>query len=228
MTGSILSNIEIERMAEECYRSFSERFPNDSLCVDIFGIAKDFLKLRIVYDSFSGMDTDKIGYLSDGMTPVCISRGGMRQMVTYPADTIIIDSYLLRESEFARLRFTVAHEVAHYVLRKAGAVPASPDFHREFDSEQGYRPEELASLMSILENRADRLAAALIMPRLNMEKAMERYAESRTFTVYGRDIVLPDDKLRMQVMANGIGVSYSALRIRIFPITKTACALACL
>lgn len=63
-------------------------------------------------------------------------------------------------------------------------------------------------MFSVNEVFADRLAAAILMPKANIRKAIQRFAEGRNFTIYGTSIILPEDKIRMQIMANGIGVFF--------------------
>ncbi len=211
----LLSNEEADEIGEEYARRIYERNPNNSLCVDIEGLAIDELGLNIIYESFGGKDIDKIGFLADGVESICICRNGKKQEIVFPWKTVVIDKYLLNVDQCGRKRFTIAHEVAHYLLEVLISGERKAYAHREFDRELHGSIPAFKSVFGFPENRADRLAAALMMPRFNIEKAMERYADNRNFTLYGRTIMLLEDKIRMQIMANGIGVSFSALKIRL-------------
>jgi len=211
----MLSNEEVDEIGEEYARKMYERFPNNSLCVDIEGLATDVLGLTIIYESFCGKDTDKIGFLADGCDSITISRDGKPHEVIFPWKTVVIDKYLLNVSQSGRKRFTIAHEVAHYLIERMNPLYRKARAHREFDNDRDYTCTELSEVFAFPENRADKLAAALMMPRFNVEKALDRFAEGHKFCVYGRNIIVPEDKIRMQVMADGMGVSYSALRIRL-------------
>lgn len=210
-----LSNKETDELGESYISTFYKKYPNNSLCVDIEGFATDYLGLKIEYETFAGDDTDTIGFLADGKTPVCIVCDGKPEQVVFPWKTVVIDKYLLRASESGRKRFTIAHETAHYLLEKLNPEFAVARHHREFDCERDYNGSQLKDLLDFAENRADRLAAALMMPKFNIDKAMERFAGNRKFTVYGQSIMLSEERVRMQTMADGIGVTFTALQIRL-------------
>ena len=213
--NGLLSNQEAEEIGEEYARKTYERDRIDSLCVDIESLATDILKLNLIYESFCGKDIDKIGFLADGRESVCVWREGKPQEVIFPWKTIVIDTDLLRNDSSGRKRFTIAHEIAHYLIDILITREQKAYAHREYDAELHNSRDKLLDVLGMPENRADRLAAALIMPKFNIDKAMERYADNKKFTIYGRSIILPDEKIRMQIMANGIGVSFSALRLRL-------------
>lgn len=79
-------------------------------------------------------------------------------------DTILIDKRLLAKNKRHRLRFTMAHELAHHIL------------HKEYFLEC----EEVASKSNQKdttqqENEADELAAALLLPSGRVKMAMKRF-----------------------------------------------------
>ena len=210
-----LTNTESDELGEAYIRDYYDKFPSNSLCVDIEGFAKDYLKLDIVYESIVEDDKDKIGFLADGVEPLKISRNGKKESVVFKKNTIVIDEFLLNESESVRKRFTIAHEVAHYLLRMKFPANNVAQYHREFDSEKKYSGPELGNLLSFSENRADRLAAALLMPHFNMKKALDKYAGGEHFTIYGSSLMSTEDRFRLKVMADGVGVSCTAMEIRL-------------
>ena len=210
-----LSNEEANEIGAEYSRLIYERHPNNSLCVDVEGLATDILGLNIIYENFAGNDKAKLGYLADGITPVCVLEGGKAKNVVYPWKTMILDRCLLNARESGRKRFTIAHETAHFILEKMTRSEVKACAHREYDRELVLRPDEFKEVFGFSEYCADKLAAAILMPKFNIEKALERFADGRKFTVYGLNIMLPEEKLRMKVMADGIGVSYQALKIRL-------------
>ena len=209
-----LSNKETEELGESYIARYYKQSPSDSLCVDIEGFATECLGLDIQYRTFANEDSDTIGFLADGTTPVCVYENKEPAHVVFPAKTVVIDRFLLSPAESGRKRFTIAHEAAHYLLERMCAVPMARH-HREYDSERSYNETDLRELLSIDESRADRLAAALLMPRFNVDKALTRFADGKKFCIYGETIMMPQDKMRLQIMADGIGVSFSALQIRL-------------
>ena len=81
-------------------------------CVDIEGIANS-MGLNVVYETFAEDDFDKIGFLSDGSTPLKIKRGNRTVPFLFPLGTIVVEADLRKVRESGKRRFTIAHEVAH-------------------------------------------------------------------------------------------------------------------
>lgn len=181
----------------------------DSACFDIEGFITEYLGLTIVYESFAECDKSKIGFLADGNYPLVICRNKKKLSVVFPKDTIVIDKYLLREEESARKRFTLAHEAAHKIISLH--VPQSvASFHSSFDVEQKYSAEEIRQMFSLKETYANRLAAAILMPSFLVKKALDKYNNGEKIKCFGGMVLAPEVKLNVQVMADSLGVSYSA------------------
>lgn len=85
------------------------------------------------------------------------------ELVSVKGGTIVIDANLLNDKTDVRLRFTFAHEVAHWLIHKeiflgkgiAAASAAKTSFEEN----------------SVTERQADILAAALLMPTGQVKKA---------------------------------------------------------
>ncbi len=107
-------------------------------------------------------------------------------------DTILIDKRLLAKNKRQRLRFTMAHELAHHIL------------HKEYFLEC----EEVASKSNQKdttqqENEADELAASLLLPSGRVKMAMKRLEQKG------------DSKKIAFHIANIFGVSQRATDIRV-------------
>ena len=209
-----LSNRETDELGESIIRKYCKRFPSNSLCVNIEGFARDFLGLNIVYGSFAGPDEGTLGFLSNGKTSVWLREEDLANETVLPENTVVIDRSLLAPAESGRKRFTIAHEAAHYLLGQIRGTQTAR-YHRVYDVTRSYTAREMGEVLSVDENRVDRLAAAMLMPSFNVLKAFDRFAEGRKFQIYGDTIMSPEDKTRLQTMADGIGVSFSALKIRL-------------
>ena len=61
----------------------------------------------------------------------------------------------------------------------------------------------------------DRLAAAILMPRFQIEKALKKYRGGVPVKCYGSEIIPQEDKTSIQKMADALGVSYSAMLIQL-------------
>ena len=70
--------------------------------MDIEGFVTDFLKLPLLYRSFAEEDSDKIGFIADGVTPLRVYEGGTVVRRVYPGGTIVIERCLRQEHESGR------------------------------------------------------------------------------------------------------------------------------
>jgi Zn-dependent peptidase ImmA (M78 family) len=180
-------------------------------CIDIEGLA-NFLGLTVTYEIFAEKDFDKIGFLSDGKTPLLVRRGGRVVSFLFPLGTIVLDVSLHADKESGRCRFTIAHEIAHFMIDQHR--PAA-QYHRTFDAEKKYSVAEMNELFNIVENQADRLAAAILMPRFTVDRALDDFYKGKRIPVYGQNVIAPKEDKAISRMAAQIGVSYSAMLIRL-------------
>ena len=95
------------------------------------------------------------------------------------------------------------------------AMPSEGRFHAEYDSERSYSKEELAQMFASVEWQADTMGASLLMPRRIIENALAKYNQSNPIKVYGDNTITSKDKKVIRRMAAYIGVSYTALVIRL-------------
>ena len=198
----IFSYEELDELGEGLIRQYLGKEAERTCCVDIEGFVTDFLKLPLLYRSFAEEDSDKIGFIADGVTPRRV----------YPRGTIVIERCLRREHESGRRRFTISHECAHYIMDRA--VPSAA-FHREFDGERAYTQEDFKNLFSFRETQVDRMGAALLMPRFMVRNVVAMYGCAGGIPVFGDSVLRAADKLLIKQMANAMGVSFSAFLIRL-------------
>lgn len=203
---------EIDELGEGLIRQYLREDAERTYCVDIEGFVTDYLKLPLLYRTFAEHDTDKIGFIADGITPLQVYENQKPTKRVYPKGTIVIERYLRQEHESGRRRFTISHESAHYVMDRT--VPYA-SFHREFDNERDYTHEDFRNLFSFKEAQIDRMGAALLMPKFMVRNVVEMYGCSRSIPVFGDSVLRPTDKLVVYQMANTMGVSFSAFMIRL-------------
>lgn len=208
----IFSYDEIDALGEGLILQYLGAEAAQTTCVDIEGFVTDFLKLPLLYRAFAENDTDKIGFIADGITPLRIYENQKPVERVYPKGTIVIERCLRREHESGRRRFTISHESAHYVLDRT--VPYV-SFHREFDKERNYSPEDFRNLFSFKEAQVDRMGAAILMPKFMVKNVMAIHSCPDRFPVFGDGVLKPTDKLRIKEMANTMGVSFTAFMIRL-------------
>ena len=185
-------------------------------CFDITGFITDYLHLKIEYVSF--VDIQILGFLGDGKTSVKIYENREEVNKVFDSGTVVIDSFLLAPSESARLRFTLAHEAAHHIMRLHSpkqsetfaaykSSTASPDLQYTF--------EDLQLMFNLNESFADRLAAAILMPSDRIKKEILSRTGSAKVKVYGDGIISENDKIILNKIKDTFGVSYSAIYTRL-------------
>ena len=178
----IFSYEELDELGEGLIRQYLGKEAERTCCVDIEGFVTDFLKLPLLYRSFAEEDSDKIGFIADGVTPLRVYENGAVVRRVYPGGTIVIERCLRQEHESGRRRFTISHECAHYIMDRA--VPSAA-FHREFDIERIYSQEDFKNLFSFHETLIDRMGAALLMPRFMVRNVVAMHGFSEGIPVFG-------------------------------------------
>ena len=182
--------------------------------VDIEDFIKTFLKLHIEYADFAEEDDSKVGFLANGDTPILISREGKVIPFVFPNNTIVLDNSLNVKSQTGKRRFTMAHEAAHFILERVRLTSNQARFHSEFQGEREYSIDELGDIFAAEEWQADVMAAALLMPKFIMANAYRHFTNCKPIKVYGDNLFAEDEKALIHKMAEALGVSFTALVIR--------------
>lgn len=203
---------EVEELAEVMVRQYLGKQREPPLRVDMDGFLTGYLCLPLEYHSFAEDDLGKIGFISDGATPLLILLDRQTVQRVFPKGTVVLEKSLQSENEEGRRRFTLAHEASHYIMDK---TVASASFRREQDKGGAYGPQELRELLSVQEAKVDRLAAALLMPAYIVRNVIGQFAGTEAISLYGDNILRLEDKLLVQKMAGVMGVSYTAFLIRL-------------
>lgn len=212
---TLVTNAELEQVGEGLIRRYiGDKYPPPK-CIDIEGFITDYLCLSIVYASIAEADRDKIGFLSDGKYPLKVYENGQAVEHIFPAGTVVLDRFLLRDDRSGQRRFTLAHEAAHLIFERMSPLAPGPCFNRYFDVERNYCVSELYDRFNLCEAQTDRLASVLLMPHFLAERALAEYTDGQHIPVYGNGVLKVRDKVTMQTMANEMGVSFSALLNRL-------------
>ena len=145
----------------------------------------------------------------------------MIQRIVFPENVIVIDSSLTVPDELARMRFTIAHEAAHLIMKKHVPGNYSAAYHTEFIAGENYDPEVIISMFSFTENLVDKAAASLLMPDFIIKGALKKYNNGKKIPIYvGSDTVVADPcKTIIQRMADSMGVSYKACYRRLWELS---------
>lgn len=208
-----ISREELEELGERIVKRYlaSAGLQLPVRCIDIEGLAEQ-MGLSVVFRQFAEDDPDKIGFLSDGLTALKIRERGNEIPYIFPPGTIVLEQKLHKESESGRKRFTIAHEIAHFVLDRQ---LQEARFHDRNNFGREYSANDLDASFSMEEAQVDRLAAAMLMPHFIVGQALQDVNQGNKIKVYGDDTIAPEDRIIIQKMANQAGVSFTAMKIRL-------------
>ena len=211
----IVSNAEIECLGSQMVSRFFRGNEYDTQRVDIDSLVEKYLKLKVVYMTICEDNKDRIGFLSDGRTPLHILERGRVREVCFPENTIVLDRYLLGNEQLTRRRFTLAHEAGHYILNKAKGIDTAGAFNTITSCYERISLHELRETCNLEEIQANRIAAVLLMPENLIDFEMKKFLGSPTLSVFEDNLILPGDKKAVNQIIARMQVSYSAFMNRL-------------
>ena len=159
-----------ESISEELLRSFLKNRYGEKKPINISEFAIEYLHLNIGYDNLSP-DKSVCGQICN--------------------DSIIVDYGL---PNTGRIRFTIAHECAHYLINNSIYI----------------RNEDLFGDYEACEMIADKIASCLLMPRYLMEYSVEYANIKLPLTIYDRYTLKGYDYRNTKSASNLLKVSRSA------------------
>lgn len=180
-------------------------------CLDIVDMMKLMFNLKVVYASIAEEDACRIGFLSDGVTPLWITKNGKRTQIVYPEDTVVLDKYLLRTDLISERNKTLGHECGHKIMFIQAPGLAKACFNAAVDCEKKERLDDLKEKLNLAELYADKFSIGLFMPKYLLERALNRYNNGEFLTLYGNYMLVEEDKIKLQKMADRLGVNYEDL-----------------
>lgn len=206
---------EIKELTETLLRDFLQHINTKGMsCVDIDGLAAYF-GLSIRYENIAEADKNKIAFFSDGKKPLCVYRNGKACMICFPPKTIIIDNYLRQIKMSGKRRYTIAHEIGHYILEQYGYSPIEARYYNEYETSNNYSFDELKQLMSFNETQANEIGAFLLMPEFLVCDYVYQYFSDDKIPIYGEYLLKVETKRNISAIANKLGVSFGALMIQL-------------
>lgn len=162
--------------------------------VPIERLAEKGYGLEIEYQNLTKHGERILGKLicNDGLTTYYDTELGKYAFMMVNAGTILVEARLMENGQNGRYRFTVAHELAHWIL------------HKEMIAQSGHEAAFDESISDVkMEQQADYLASAILMPL----GSVKRYFHS-LFGKYSGDALICE-------MAGYFGVSKQAMQIRL-------------
>lgn len=206
---------EIKELTETLLLDFFKHINTRGMsCIDIDGLAS-FFGLSIIYEDIAEADKNKVAFFSNGKKPLCVYRNGKAKMIRFPENTIVLDNYLRRIDMSGKRRYTVAHEIGHYILEKYGYAPAEARFYNEYQLDYEYSFADIKQMMSMNESQANEIGAFLLMPEFLVRDAVKTHFKNGKIPIYGDYLLTVDTKKKIWAIADRLGVSFGALMIQL-------------
>ncbi|HHV07319.1 MAG TPA: ImmA/IrrE family metallo-endopeptidase [Firmicutes bacterium] len=179
----ILRKNEIEAMAELLLRDYDAEVLKEPGALDIEHFAENYVGLEMDYQDLSH-NRSILGMMvfADCLVPVYDAERNEAKYIKANEGTLLIDNGLLRDDQIRRGRFTMGHEVAHWLLHRnkykpgQGQAPSFACSTRPFIKcrtwDVGNRRRKFTSDDDWMEWQADYMSSALLMPRSTFTKAV--------------------------------------------------------
>ena len=208
---NFVSYDEIENLCEIMIKDFikMKKYKNTQ-CVNIVGFVTEYLGLSIVYEKFADDNSTRVGFISDGKTELWIEKDGEAFPALFPPGTIVIEESLLAVNESGKKRFTIAHEGAHMIMNRHSPNQIKAAYCNELSDKTYSSKDNMQEAFNLNEVYANRIAAALLMPRFLIQKAFRRFGVKKPIVAYEGYILEEKNKILIQNLADSMGVSYSA------------------
>lgn len=176
----IVSKNEIEQFAEIILNDYNSELINAPTVLDIEDFLEFYVGLEIDFKDLTH-DKSTIGMIvfSDGDIAIYDAQKNKAKRIRVNQGTIIIDNSLLQEELLTRGRFTLCHELAHWILHRhmyvvdQNQISLFENIHEEktsiikcrnIDIESTYK-RQLRDDDDWMEWQADYMASALLMPK---------------------------------------------------------------
>ena len=209
-----MTNVEIEELCEALVLDYIRKHNAPTDYIDIRGLMTDYLGLEIEFESIVEDDETITAYIANGTRLLKVMRDGKPTPILYPKKTVIIDKRYLAPNQRERCRFNMAHEAGHYLMNKLCNTNAA-SFNRYVDVSSYIPTEQLHDAFNIDESRANKIAAALLLPRFVVENALKRFNKGEPIRIYGENVFDSEGRVVMKQMADLLGVRFQPLFIRL-------------
>lgn len=207
-----MSNVEIEELCEAMDLDYIRKFNAPTDYIDIRGLMTNYLGLEIEFESIVEDDETITAFIANGTRELKIMKDGKVTTVLYPQNTVVIDKCYLAPEQRERCRFNMAHEAGHYLMNKLCNTNVA-SFNRDMTI---FIPtNQLHDAFNISEARANKIAAAILLPHFVVSNALVRFNNGEPIKLYGENVFSPESRIVVKQMADLLGVSIQTLFIRL-------------
>jgi len=209
-----LSKQDIEIIGNELISKFSETYSGEKPVINIEAFAEEFLGLDLIHAKLSD-DGKLLGLTTFCGVEIILTRDKREETIKLESDSILIEEALLDEKQNGRRRFTIAHECGHQIIDRLEEERTGVSVRTRLSKDKPYHCRELAGAFDTCEWQANYLAAVLIMPPDLIAYIVDTFRQGEKIKHFGwRGLEIADYKC-VAAMAEFIGVSVAALRIRL-------------
>lgn len=185
----IISNDDIDALGERLVADFSPSLIFTPAEIDIDRFVTKYLKLQqdFYYLSHCGVYLGTTVFQTTDALPVYDSELNCAKYAHVDAGTVIIDSSLLEESQEHRYRFTMGHEGSHSILHPSyylNSIGVTDDerLHSYVRCRADFKASKIEAHQNRyhlsdkqrLEQQANRLASAILMPKCTVKMVLAR------------------------------------------------------
>lgn len=209
-----LYKYEIEEIGNAMANNFLLRQGIYAKNMNIKAFAADFLNLKITYVELFNCK-QPAGFTTYRDIKLRLNVGGVCEIVRICANTIVLDAKL-RDEQSGFKNFTIAHECAHHIIHRIENDENIGNLSKSFYGQFHEMPRPSVSIVRWIEWQANALASVLLMPKSIIHKAMQLYEHPEKFISYTYDKITERDSAYIERIAKMLGVSYTALKIRLY------------
>ncbi len=214
----ILTKKEIENIAEETLKNFSEVTGFYESYTAIDQLARDYLHLEVKFAKLSD-NTTLYGLTAYEDTKMTVFVDNTEQIIEIKQNQIVLDSRFIEAGKVgercAKRRFTLAHEIAHQLLYALESNEMKKQFKNAYSKRVAHTFRELKTFEDWNEWQANYLGAALLMPKSTIEYVIANTIENSRKIISYEGALNRKDRLIVEFFCTLFGVSKSAILIRL-------------
>lgn len=211
----ILSQEDIEMIADGIIEDFKEVTGIDTIFTPIDQLATNYLNLEVTFEKLSN-DGNFCGVTAYEETSLTVNLGTTIKQIPIRKNQIILDSAFIHGNKIKKLcgkrRFTLAHEVAHQILFQLANEDEKEHYKNAYFSRKMHSARSLKTSVDWNEWQANALGAALLMPRGSVYIFMSIFKDALDSTQIYTNI---DMSYCIEIFSEYFDVSKKAAYIRL-------------
>ena len=181
--------------------------------LDIIDFAQHYMNLTVRYEDLTCKNRTVLGCIAYENTVLVLDPNDPNTHIPISARTVFLNKSLKKRDQKGRRNFTLAHECAHNAVHSI-----YPKAWTEFQCREPGREYSLRELITgddWCEWQANTLASELLMPTHLIYGLLKQEGYREKVKVYPKDRLLFDERRLIRNMTDFLGVSKSALLIRL-------------